>query len=1012
MRWLNFFIARPVTATVINVMLVVCGVLAFRGMVVDEYPLIVVPKIKVHTSYSNASAETVEKEITAPIEEAMSLVEGVEAISSSSKNGVSEVRLRFGAHVSMDRAVMQVSEQLARISAQLPKEADAPQIKRGDEQGNAFIFLEVRSEELSGSELTHFAKTHIKNHFQGIDGVAEVEVMGAPHSMVVSLDPLALHSLRVGPQDIVKVLKENEQLLQAGRMRTSEPISLDTVAKDEEDYRRMIIGMNADVPVRLGDVARVAMVADDKEQKIRVDGQNAILIPVTKTPDGNNLAVADAVKKMVDRVNEEIRGKANVTIGSDHSVFVRASLTTIFRTIFEACVLVILIIFLFLRHLRATLVPLVTIPISLVATFFAMKIFGLSINTITLLAMVLAVGLVVDDAIVVLENIFRYREQGLSSFEAAKKGASEIGFAIIAMTITLMSVFLPLAFVSDITGVVLREFAITLASAVFFSGIVALTLSPMMSAYLLKREQKDGAIGRKIEEGINAIERGYHRALTFLFQKRVYVFVTMAVLVLCGGFLYNKLASDLLPKEDRGIIGAYIPMIAGFDLDDMEPYVAQVEQIFLNQEGIERSVVLGFDNGVQVVSVLKPWEKRKEHAEKVVENIRNQVANIATAEVYPWSWNIGLSALEDSSHDRADIVVAIKSVGSYEDLEMIAHNLVEKMRADGILIDARSDLNMDQKAYSIKMMREPVATLGIDERAVSLTLQTYADRIRASAFRLDGQRYYTYLEPDQPTEDLNSIYVSTKSGESVPLSTIARVTKEVQAPVLKHLNQMRTAHVLASLGPGKSLSDAKDYLDKIVDEVVPKEFSVSYEGSMAMQKKSGQTFLLLFFAGLIFIFAVMAIQFEGIVDPLIILFTVPLACIGGVLILWLTGTGTNLYTQVGMLTLIGLITKHGILLTEFVSAKRKELPLRDAVFMAARLRFRPIVMTTAATVLGAFPLVIGHGAGVEARASIGLVIVGGMIFGTILTLFVLPSAIYSVHTLKDRMLKKSTAARG
>lgn len=1004
MKWINFFIDRPVTATVINLMLVVCGILAFRGMVVDEYPRIIVPKIKVHTGYSNASAETVEKEITGPIEEAMSLVEGVETIASSSRNGASEVRLRFVPTVSMDRAVMQVSEQLARITAQLPKEADPPQIKRGDDEGSAFMFLGVKSKELTGSALTHFTKTHIKNHFQGIEGVAEVEVMGAPHAIVISLDSLAMHSMQVGVAQIVKVLKENEQLLQAGRMRSNEPISLDNVAKDEEDYRRMIVGLNAEVPVRLGDVAKVNLVDDDKEQKIRVDGQNAVLIPISKAPDGNNLAVADAVTKMVDKVNQEIRGKAVVSIESDHSVFVRASLETIFRTIFEACALVILIIFLFLRHLRATLVPLVTIPISLMATFFAMKMFGLSINTITLLAMVLAVGLVVDDAIVVLENIFRYREQGLSSFEAAKKGASEIGFAIIAMTITLMSVFLPLAFVSDITGVILREFAVTLAAAVFFSGIVALTLSPMMSAYLLKAHIKEGPISKKVEDGIKAVERGYQRFLTAIFDKRIYVFASVFVLVVGGIFLYRGLVSDLLPKEDRGIIGAHIPLVPGFDLDDMEPYVGRVEQIFLQQEGIERSLVIGFSNGVQVVSVLKPWADRKEHAEKVVESIREAVASIPTVDVYPWSWNVGLSALADGSHDRADIVVALKSVGTYEDLEVVATKLAEKMRQDGVLIDSRSDLNMNQKAFSIKMLREPVAALGIDEKSVSLTLQAYADRVRASAFRLDGQRYHVYLEPDKPTEDLNSIYIGTKSGESVPLSTVARVKNEVQAPVLKHLNQMRTAHVLASLGPASSLSEAKEYLDKVVEEIVPKEFSVSYEGAIAMQKKSGQTFLLLFFAGLVFIFAVMAIQFEGIIDPLIILFTVPLACIGGVLILWMTKNGTNLYTQVGMLTLIGLITKHGILLTEFVSTQRREMPLREAVFLAAKLRFRPIVMTTAATVLGALPLVLSRGAGVEARASIGLVIVGGMIFGTALTLFVLPLAIYSVHSIKDRIV--------
>lgn len=1005
---LDFFINRPVTAAVLNIMLMVCGVLAFRSLAIDEYPNIVVPKIRVSTVYPNASSETVEKEITLPIEEAMSLVEGVERITSSSSNGLSEVRLRFLSNVSMDRAFMQVTEQLSRVRSQLPLNAEPSEIKRGGERGgNGFIYLGVKSKELSGAALTHYTHTHVKNHFQGIEGVAEVEVMGSPYVMNIKLDTLAMNSAHVSPNDIIKVLKQNELLLQAGKMRTNEPISLDVVAKDAEDYRRMIVGVNLGVPVLLGDVAEVNLEDDDREFKIRVDGQSAVVISISKSPDGNSLAVADSIHKMVKTVNEELRGKAIVSIDYDTSIFIRASLSTIVRTIAEACVLVILIIFLFLRHFWATMVPLVTIPISLVATFFAIKIFGLSINTITLLAMVLAVGLVVDDAIVVLENIFRYREQGLSSMEAAKKGSREIGFAIVAMTCTLISVFLPLAFVSDITGTILREFAITLASAVFFSGIVALTLSPLMSAHLLKHQKPDGPIGQKIESSFKWLEESYQSLLIKFFAWQKWVFLTLFLMMIGGGFLYRSLSSDLLPKEDRGIVGAFMPSIAGLEPDDVEPYVAQVEQVFLSVPGIERSLVFSFPDGGTVVSVLKPWAERSTHSEKIVADLREKVAHIPTINVYPWSINVGLSALDDSSKDRADVEISLRTVGSYEELDRIAQKLVTAIGKDKVLIEARSDLDMNEKAYSVSLLRESQAFLGVDEKTVSTAIQAYSHRVRASEFKKDGQRYHVYLEPDVVSEDLNSVYISTKSGESVPLATVAKVKKVIRAPVLKHTNQMRTAHVMASLGEGQSLGAAKEYLDKLIKEEVPKDISISYEGSMAMHKKSGETFALLFLAGLIFIFAIMAVQFEGLLDPLIILFTVPLACIGGVFMLWISGTGTNLYTQVGMLTLIGLITKHGILLTEFVGQKRNDgIDLKEAIFLATRLRFRPIIMTTAAMVLGAVPLVWGSGAGIEARASIGWVIVGGMIFGTILTLFVLPSVIYSVHRLKERLANK------
>jgi multidrug efflux pump len=890
----------------------------------------------------------------------------------------------------------------------LPKEAEQPKVNRGG-GGRPIFFLSVRSSKLSRAALTHFAYTHIKGHFQGIDGIAEVKVWGIPYVMSIELDPLAMHNQKVSPHQIVEVLKKNELLLQAGQTLSSEPISLDVVAKNAEDYKHMIVGNNGDAMVYLGDVANVILSEDDREEKIRIDGQNAVLIALTKASDGNILQVTDAIRAALPGVNRDIAGTAEVHIESDKSIFVRESLKTIYQTIGEACVLVLLIIFLFLRHLRATLIPLVTIPISLAATFLALKIFGLSINTITLLAMVLAVGLVVDDAIVVLENIFRYREQGLDARAAAKKGAEEIGFAIIAMTCTLMSVFLPLVFVSDITGILLREFAITLASAVFFSGIVALTLSPLMCAHLLKHEPKENALGRKIEHAILWFEHSYVRLLKKVFLRRRIMYAALIVVISAGAFLYQRLESDLVPKEDRGLIGASIPDIPGFDDDDMEPYVAQAEKIFMAKPEVDKILTLVFRRMTQIVAILKPWDERKIHAEKLVSDIRDEAAELPF-DIHPWSDNIGLDALQDDSHQDSSVAVALKSAKSYQEIEAIATALSQKISEDGLLKDAHSDLNMNQKSLAIDIKREALAALGIEEKVVSMTVQTYSDRMQPSEFKLDAQRYRVYLRSTTRTDDLNAIYVGTKKGEQVPLSTVAEVRNEVQAPVLNHLSQMRAATVLANLGDKTSLSDARAYLDQLIPKMVPSDVSVVYEGALGMQEKSSQTFFLLFLAGLVFIFAIMAIQFEGVVDPLIILFTVPFACIGGALMLWIMGSGTNLYTQVGMLTLIGLITKHGILLTEFVVSKRREgAELEAAIFEAASLRFRPIVMTTAAMVLGALPLVISTGAGVESRAAIGTVIVGGMIFGTTLTLFVLPSAIFSVHSLRDRFFaKKST----
>lgn len=1005
MKWLEYFIKRPITAIIINLMLMFLGLLALPQLLIDEYPRIVVPKIKIETAYYNASAATVEKEITDLIEEAMSKVMGVQSISSHSSAGLSEVKIKFLETVSMDQAFMQVSEQLSRIAPHLPAEADNPAIKRSTSDSGAFLYLGVMSKELSGSALTHMAFTKIRNYFQAIDGVASVDVYGAPYLVNITLDTLAMHNAKIGPHDVSKVLKEHELLLQAGQMPSTESINLNSLAKKPEDYAKMIIKVNHDLPIRLGDIARIELSDDDKSSKIRVNGQNAILIAITKAPDANSLALTKDIYHMVNKINQELDGSALLSIESDNSLFIRASLSGISKTIAEACILVILIIFLFLRQLKATLVPMVTIPISLIATFLALKFFGLSINTITLLAMVLAVGLVVDDAIVVLENIFRFREQGFSPLDAAIKGSQEIALAIIAMTITLMSVFLPLAFVNNMTGIILREFAITLSCAVFFSGIVALTLSPMMCAYLLKRHHNHHKYAHMIENAITKIELYYARLLPLVLHHRRIVFMLMFIMLSAGLYLYQKLPKDLLPKEDRGLMGAFIPTIAGHDLDDMEPYVALVEDIWLKHNDVDHIITMGFSRGMNVIAILKPYKDRANHAEKILAKIKEEVSHIASADIYPWSLDSGLEILQDDSHDNAQVVIALKSTGSYQDLYNIAQNLVAAINQDQVLVNARADLEINKNAYSIKPLQKEMSYLGIDEKMISLSLQTFSYRARVSEFKLEGQRYKVYLQPDIISDDLNSIYVVPKNGDPVPLLTIAKVSKEVEAPTLKHLDKMRVAHVLASLQQGQSLSEAKTYLDSIIKKH-SQGVSVAFQGMMAEQNKANNTFLLLFFAGLVFIFAIMAIWFESLIDPIIILVTVPFALIGGVIAIWLSNSSINLYTQVGFLTLIGLITKHGILLTAFISQQQKlGIPLTEAIFKGCSLRFRPIIMTTAATILGALPLILSKGAGVEARSSIGLVIIGGMIVGTVLTLFVLPSAIFSIHTLKNRLLK-------
>ncbi len=1000
MKIFSFFIERPITSIVVNLILVLLGLLAFNNLLVDEYPKVVLPKIQISTAFPNASAKTVEEEITSIVEKSLASLEGIDTITSESFNGASKVLLKFSPSVSVDKALMQVSQELPSIKAQLPKEAEMPKLERFGEQGPVF-FLSVNSKTMQGPELTHFAELNIKNYFLGLDGVAKVEVWGNPYAMYVKLDKLAMHTAQIDVSDVVTILKKNQMMLQAGQSLDKEPLSLNVVPKNIKNYQDLIVGKNGENIVRLGDIAEISLQEDDKNFKAYIAGVNSVLIGIYKSDDGNILSVSDKIKSIVPKVNEELRGSASVQIESDKSIFTRTSLKTIYKTIIEACLLVLLIIFLFLHNLRATFIPLVTIPISLIASFMVLNFLNYSINTITLLAIVLAVGLVVDDAIVVLENIFRYIENGLSPKEAAKKGIEEIGFAIIAMTLTLVSVFMPLMFVHDITGVVLQQFAVTLACSVFFSGIVALTLSPMMCSKLLKVNHTKHKFFMMSDNFINAFQKFYLKILNILFNNSLKVFISIFLILALGIYGFYKIKKDLLPKEDRSMIGASIPNIHGLNSEEMQSYVADVEQRFASLPEVQKIITLSFTKNTNIVCVLKPHEERKIHAEDLLAKIRDLVSDIPSANVWPWSWDIGFAALAQNDNNEG-LSLVFRSIASYEELDNKARLFIEELEKDKYLTDIRKDLNINRRSFIVKPIRQEMDNFGISELQISLALQVFLDGMNASEYRKDSQRYNVYLRSTDPDASLESIYIKSNKGLGmVSLASVAKISEEITASSFGHYNQMRSLKISANFDAKKSLGEVKNYLDSMVSKHVPESIIVSYEGALKEQSKSLQTFVLLMLAGLLFVFFVLAIQFESFINPLIILFTVPMALIGAILVMWLLKSNANLYTQVGMLTLIGLITKHGILLVEYVSQNLKAgINLKTAVFDAANLRFRPIIMTTAATVLGALPLVLSGGAGSEARFSIGIVIVSGMIFGTILTLFFLPLLIYRIKQVK------------
>ena len=778
-----------------------------------------------------------------------------------------------------------------------------------------------------------------------------------------------------------------------------------------EEFSQIVLKEGGGLQVRLGDVARVELGTADVRRESRYNGTTAISVGVVKTAVANPLDVARAVNALLPRINAELPEATSIAVGFDSTVFIDRSIRNVFITILEAIGLVLLIILLFLHSFRAALIPIVTIPVSLIATFAIMYAAGLTVNTLTLLAMVLAIGLVVDDAIVVLENIYRHIEEGMEPFAAAIKGAREIGFAVIAMTLTLAAVYAPIAFTPGRTGRLFLEFAVTLAGAVIVSGFVALTLTPMMCSKLLKHSERRNIFARIVEGTLGGLERGYRASLSFALKLRwLVLFIGLGVGV-AGGWLFTQMKSELSPTEDRGtiIINGSAPEGASFGYT--QRYASQVEALLAEVPELRSYLmIVGPSEVTRFLSFarLKDWSEREVSQQQMTQSLLPKLRKVAGVQAF--ASNPG--SLGTRGFGKPFQFV-IQSSASYEEINALANQLVERLKDNPGLADIDTDMRLNKPEVEVEIDRNRVADLGLDISVIGRTLETLLGGRNVSTFQIGSEQYdvTVALPPEERTspDTLNRIFVRGKDGQMVQLSNIVSARVTVAPRDLRRFNQLRAITIEANLAPGYTLGEAIAAVNQAAAEVLPQDTLTDLTGQAREFRDASSNLALVFLMALAFIYLVLAAQFESFRDPVMIMVSVPLSMTGALLALWLTGGTLNVYSQIGLVTLIGLITKHGILIVDFANKLQQEGVERTAAIIeASRLRLRPILMTTAAMVLGAIPLAIATGAGAESRQQIGWVIVGGMSLGTLLTLFVVP-CVYAVMGWRPRKMQGDAA---
>ncbi|MBK1685968.1 efflux RND transporter permease subunit [Rubrivivax gelatinosus] len=1005
MRLSETSIRRPVLATVMSLLLLLIGLVSYRELTVREYPKIDEPVVTVSTTLVGAASEVIESQVTKPLEDSIAGIDGVDIMTSISRTERSQITVRFKLEKDPDTAAAEVRDRVSRVRGRLPDAVDEPVIAKVEADATPTVWIAYTGEGVDPLQLTEVITRVIKPRLQTVPGVADVQIGGdRAYSMRVWLDPDRLAAYRLTVQDVEDALRAQNLEVPAGRIESRQRefnvtarTDLNTAAQFEQVALKTVAGYT----VRLRDVARIEEGAASERSRVRLNGVPSISTGVIRNATANPLDVSAGVRALLPELQRELPPGVTATLANDNSVFIDRSIKAVFHTIAEAVVLVALVVFVFLRTLRASFIPLVTIPVSLIGSFALIAVAGFSINTLTLLALVLAIGLVVDDAIVVLENIFRHIEEGLTPFQAALKGVREISFAVVAMTLTLAAVFAPLAFTPGRTGRLFGEFALTLAGAVLVSGFVALTLTPMLCSKLLRHETNPTRFDRWMERGLERLSAAYGHALAAALNLRWAVVVVMLACAAASAALFMTAKSELAPIEDRGVIIMPVRAPDGSTLEYTARYLDELDAIAATYPEFDRRFM--FVGGGQVSSgtaVMRTtdWSERDRTTQQLAQALLPEVRQLPGVNVFP----ITPPSLGQGFRERPLNFVVVSS-DSYDNMAKATRALMAEMAQNPNLVQVDSDLELNKPEIYLDVDRQRAADMGVSVDAVARTVETMLGSRNVTRYKRDAEQYDVILQTGTSgratPQDIEKLFVRSAGGAMVPLSSLVSLRESVSPRELNHFNQRRSVSITASLAPGYSLGEALAFMDEAAARTLPAGYATELNGVSREFRASSGALGLVFVLALLFIFLVLAAQFESFIDPFVILLSVPLSMVGALLALKLSGGTLNVYSQIGLVTLVGLISKHGILIVEFSNQLRRQgKAMHEAVVEAASLRLRPILMTTGAMVLGALPLALASGAGAESRHQIGWVIVGGMSLGTLLTIFVVPT----VYTLLAR----------
>ena len=1001
-------VRRPVFATVLSLLIVLVGFVSYTRLNVREYPKIDNPVVTVETKYTGASSAVVESQVTKVLEDSLSGIEGVDVITSISRQEQSQITVNFVLSRDADSSAADVRDKVSRVRQRLPQGIDEPVIAKVEADAFPVIWLSFSADNMDVMQLSDYANRIAKPMLQTAPGASDVRVFGErKFAMRIWLDPDRLASYKLTTQDVEDALRRSNVEVPAGRIESKFREFNVTAATDLQkpaEFRQVVIKAINGMPIRIGDVARVEQGPLSERTSTRLNGRDAITLGVIRNATANPLDLSAAVRKMIPKIKENLPPGIEIEIANDNSVFIDRSIKAVYETIVEAMVLVALVIFLFLRTFRASIIPLVTIPVCLIGTFALMALFGFTVNTLTMLALVLAIGLVVDDAIVVLENIFRHIENGMAPFHAAIRGAREVGFAVVAMTLTLAAVYAPLAFTPGRTGKLFTEFALALAGSVIVSGFVALTLTPMMCSIMLKHVNNPTWFDRTMERYLQKLSEKYGQMLGWTLSSgrvlgrqmsRRWLVVAVMVMAGIGSFtLLKTTKSELAPLEDRGVILTVINGPDGATMDYTTRYAQTIERMASKYTEFDRIfTVVGNPTVAQgnVFYRAAPWEQRTKTTLEIAREMTPAIAGLPGVTAFP----ITPPSLGQPFRDRP-LNFVIVTTDSYQNLAQVVRTFQEEIAKNPGIVSVDTDLRLNKPEISMDVDRERAADMGVPIDNIARAVETMMGGRQVTRYKREGDQYDVMVQTspsgrDTP-DDIEHIFVRGRNDAMIPLSALVRIKEVVVPRELNHFGQRRSASITANIAPNYSLGEAIVFMNETAKKVLKPGYATDLNGTSREFVKTSGSLVIVFILSLFFIFLVLAAQFESFVDPLVILFSVPLSMVGALLALQLSGGTLNVFSQIGLITLVGLITKHGILIVEFANQLRAEgMDALEAVKQSATLRLRPILMTTGAMVLGAIPLALATGAGAESRKQIGWVIVGGMSLGTLLTIFVVPT---------------------